>query len=194
MDADDQEQGSVQCSNSQEQAGKKVKKQVPQKTIDDFWNVFTTKFPGKVHTILPQNRYAKSKAAAEPKGTVYSQAALKSYDEARAECQAAVAKIAKECKRVNMRYRDPHFDIEFDLKKSKDDCLEGLVETQHPPFQPNSVKRVHVGPLSCHDWGISNSRTRIYLTTLNSTLTRLRPAMSVKEMMEIAGFFRLSAH
>ena len=121
---------------------RKVKKQVPQKTVDEFWEAFTTKFPGKVHTILPKNAYAKSKAAREPKGTVYGRSAGKSYEEAKADCVATVDKIAQECKRVNMRYRDPHFDIEFDLKSQKRDCLDGLVYSEEGT--PKSVKRVPV--------------------------------------------------
>ena len=120
-----------------------VKKQAPQKTVDDFWAAFTTKFPGKVHTIIPKNAYSKSKAAHEPKGTVCGQPALKSYEEARDECVATVEKIAKECERVNMRYRDPHFDIEFDLKNGKRDCLNGLL-IYPDAGTPKSVKRVHV--------------------------------------------------
>lgn len=118
-------------------------RRAPQKTVDQFWNIFTTKFPGKVSNILPENVYAKSKAANEPRGVVRGQAALKSYEETKSDCIAAVQKIAKECRRVNMRYRDPHFDIEFDLKWGRNDCLEGLV-SQGEPFQPNSVKRVPV--------------------------------------------------
>ena len=122
---------------------RKVKKQVPQKTVDDFWTAFTTKFPGKVHTIIPNNAYAKSKKKGQPKGTVYGQATLKSYDEAKADCIATVEMIAKECRRVNVRYRDSHFDIEFDLKSGKRDCLIGLLE--YPDAgRPKSVKRVHV--------------------------------------------------
>ena len=125
---------------------RKVKKQSPQKTVDDFWNKFTTSFPGKVHTILPQNGYAKARAARQPKGPAHDQGALKSYEEAKAECQAAVNQIAKECRRVNMRYRDPHFDIEFDLKQNNGpkECLEGLAPMDGEPFSPNSVKRVPV--------------------------------------------------
>lgn len=123
---------------------KKPKQQFPQTGVDNFWNKFATKFPGKVHTILPGDVFAKSKAAHGPKGVVHGQAALKSYDQARDECKAAVEKIAKECRRVNMRYRDPHFDIEFDLKWRKDDCLEGLGGWDGISFTPNSVKRVPV--------------------------------------------------
>ncbi|MCJ1418636.1 hypothetical protein MMC32_004984, partial [Xylographa parallela] len=117
--------------------------QTPQQTVNKFWDVFTTKFPGRVDRVLPDNVYAKSKAATEPRGVVHGQAALKSYEETRAECTRSVEKIAKECRRVNMRYRDPHFDIEFDLKQNKNDCLQGLVATNGEPLLPQSVKRVN---------------------------------------------------
>lgn len=129
---------------------RKVKKQVPQKTVDEFWEAFTTKFPGKVHTILPKNAYAKSKAAREPKGTVYGRCAGNSYKEAKADCTATVDKIAQECRRVNMRYRDPHFDIEFDLKSNKRDCLDGLL-IYEDAGRPKSVKRVHVSLVISQD-------------------------------------------
>jgi hypothetical protein len=119
----------------------------PQATVDHFWDIFTTKHPGRVKNVLPENIYAKSKAAHEPKGVVHGQAALKSYQETRQDCIAAVKKIAKECRRVNMRYRDPHFDIEFDLKWGKNDCLEGLVPGEGEPFGPKSVKRVPVSKI-----------------------------------------------
>ena len=125
---------------------KKVKKQFPQQTIDQFWDKFVTKFPGKVETILPSNIYAKSRAAKTPKGVVHGQAATKSYDEAKAECVEAVNKISKECRRVNMKYRDPHFDIDFDLKWNKRDCLDGLTVDRwdEEGLVPKSVKRVPV--------------------------------------------------
>jgi hypothetical protein len=69
------------------------------------------------------------------------------------ECRKRVQKLIKECKRVNMRYRDPSFDIDWDLKWEKGDCLNGLVRekfevNRHVFSNPNSsvpkaVKRVH---------------------------------------------------
>ena len=124
---------------------KKVKKQPPQKTVDQLWEAFTTKYPGKVHSILPNNVYAETKAAKVPKGVIHGEKAGKSYDEAAAECKFAVEKIAKECRRVNMKYRDPHFDIEFDLKTNVRDCLDGLVRGESTyDLAPKSVKRVTV--------------------------------------------------
>ncbi|KAL9016517.1 MAG: hypothetical protein Q9185_006138 [Variospora sp. 1 TL-2023] len=130
---------------------KKVKKRVPQRNVDEFWDKFTTKFPGidqvahkcsgKIYSILPANVYAKTKAAQSPVGLVHGQATGKSYDQAKAECKAAVESLAKECRRLNLKYRDPHFDIEFDLKRNKRDCLDSLEGTSNN-LKPKSVKRV----------------------------------------------------
>ena len=122
---------------------KKAKKRPPQAGVDEFWTKFQTSFPGKVETILPKNIYAKAKAAKNPKGSIPSQGAGKSYEEASAECIATVDKIAAECRRVNLKYRDPHFDIEWDLKRAKRDCLDGLVQSDWE-LAPRSVKRVAV--------------------------------------------------
>ncbi len=37
-----------------------------------------------------------------------------------------MAKIVKECRRLNQKYRDLHFDLEFDLKSNRRDCLDSL--------------------------------------------------------------------
>ena len=125
---------------------RKVRRQAPQKTIEEFWASFSTKYPGKVLNILPKNSFAQRKAAREPKGTVYAQGALRSYDDARAECIAAVQQLARECRRVNMRYRDAHFDIEFDLKTRSRRCLDGIMgyDPNDSP-RPRAVKRIPVG-------------------------------------------------
>lgn len=129
-----------------------VKKQAPQKSIDEFWNKFTTKHPGKIFTILPDNLYAKRAAAHAPKGSIPGKNALASYDEAVQSCKTKVAKIVKECRRLNQKYRDPHFDIEADFKRSQafpdipPDCLTSL-DKEQSDFQPMSVKRVEVRKL-----------------------------------------------
>lgn len=126
-----------------------VKKQAPQKSIDEFWNKFTTKHPGKIFTILPDNLYAKRAAAHAPKGSIPGKNALASYEEAVQACKNKVAKIVKECRRLNQKYRDPHFDIEADFKRSQaypdipPDCLTSL-DKEQSEFQPMSVKRVEV--------------------------------------------------
>lgn len=128
------------------------KHHAPQRGIDDFWDKFTTKHPGKIFTILPDNLYAKRAAAHAPKGAIPGVNALASYEQAVDSCRSKVAKIVKECRRLNQKYRDPHFDIEADFKRSQllpntpADCLTGL-DKEQADFQPMSVKRVEVGSI-----------------------------------------------
>ncbi|CAD6578019.1 MAG: hypothetical protein ASARMPRED_008495 [Alectoria sarmentosa] len=128
-------------SQSVHESSVSMRKQLPQRGVDEFWKKFTTKFPGKVHSILPADIYAKTKASRSTKGVVNCQIAVRSYDQAAAECKHAVEKIAKECRRVNHKYRDPHFDIEFDLKRKRRDCLDALGEVSDKAY-PRSVKRI----------------------------------------------------
>ncbi|OTB02778.1 hypothetical protein M426DRAFT_13201 [Hypoxylon sp. CI-4A] len=119
------------------------KQQTPQQAIDEFWGKFTTKTPGKATTIIPHNKYAERAARRSAKAIGTN--TQTSYEEAAAVCKAKVAKIAKECRRVNQKYRDPHFDLEFDLKWGSRDTLESLNNQREKPssdFKPKSVKRV----------------------------------------------------
>jgi hypothetical protein len=101
------------------------------------------RFPGKVFTVLPDNPYARKKAAKTPHGTVSGQRAAKSYEEARAECEKDVNRIIRECRRLNQKYRDLHFDIEWDLKSGQRNCLDGL-STPGDSMKPKGVKRITV--------------------------------------------------
>ena len=120
---------------------KKALNQTPQETIEEFWQKFNSKKPGKAVTILPDTSYAKRTAARTPKGAIEGQKTYVSFEEAAATCKAKVDKIIKECRRVNQKYRDPHFDIEFDLKWGNKDCLRGLLEAETDKW-PESAKRV----------------------------------------------------
>lgn len=109
---------------------------------------FTTKYPGKVLSILPADIYAKTKVSKNHMGAARGQVTAKSYDQAASECKIAVEKIAKECRRVNHKYRDSHFDIEFDLKRGPRDCLDSLeANSESETLQPKSVKRVTVSSM-----------------------------------------------
>ena len=119
----------------------KKKKQAPQAAIDEFWKKFTTTTPGKAVTILPDKFYANRAAASAPKGKVADQKTSTRYEDAVANCKEKVQKIAAECRRVNQKYRDAHFDIEFDLKWGNKDCLSGLLDEESDKW-PRSVKRV----------------------------------------------------
>ncbi|KAI9793295.1 MAG: hypothetical protein M1833_000794 [Piccolia ochrophora] len=123
----------------------KRRKANPQKTVDAFWERFTTKSPGHVSTVLPENLYAKRAAAHAPKGVVPGHNAVASFDEAAETCRIKVEKIAKECRRVNQKYRDVHFDIELDLKYNNKDCLNGLLSDEDAGRWPRSAKRVGEG-------------------------------------------------
>ena len=119
----------------------------PRLALQAYASQFTTKYPGKVHSVLPADIYAKSKASKTKKGTVSGQVTAKSYDQAASECKHAVEKIARECRRVNHKYRDPHFDIEWDLKRDRRDCLDGLEIDDEDRSWPKSVKRIPVSTL-----------------------------------------------
>ncbi|KAH6605563.1 calpain family cysteine protease [Trichoderma cornu-damae] len=126
---------------------KVMKLQTPQEAIDVFWTKFTTKAPGKATTVIPQNPYTAGVARKSAKAASSSTAARASYEAAAAICRAKVEKIVKECRRVNKKYRDPHFDLEADLKLCRRDCLESLsnlnsVDNPGKDFKPGTAKRV----------------------------------------------------
>ncbi|KAI1628842.1 hypothetical protein EDD37DRAFT_23259 [Exophiala viscosa] len=127
--------------NRPPQIRRKPRKLTPQDAVQQYWDRLDSKYPGKVFTVLPNNPYARKKAAKIPHGTVHGQRAAKSYEEARAECIKDVDRIIKECRRLNQKYRDPHFDIEWDLKSKNRNCLDGL-SVIGDSMKPKGVKRV----------------------------------------------------
>ena len=128
---------------------KKASKGIPaQQSIDRFWKKFTTKNPGKLFTVLPDNLYAKRAAvqASRKVGTLKN--AVASYEQAASTCKAKVEKIAQDCRRLNQKYKDTHFDIEFDFMqwqwgRRTEDCLVAL-NADHADLRPMSVKRIEV--------------------------------------------------
>lgn len=136
---------------------RKVDRYAPQEGVNRFWSRFYAKYPGKVFNILPENPYAQ-KIATSSKDVAQAQRAVRSYEQAKEECIRDVKRIIRECRRINQKYRDPHFDIESDLKKNKRYCLEGL---KPPPsseeYFPKAVKRVTVR-LGAHRIRRINSR------------------------------------
>ncbi|KAH0551375.1 hypothetical protein GP486_007411, partial [Trichoglossum hirsutum] len=105
--------------------------QAPQEVVDSFWTAFKTQTPGKVFTVLPDNYYVKEAAAARPIGAVSGTTTTRSFEQAADACREKVQKISKECRRVNQKYRDTHFDVEYDLRASVPGnrfCLDGLNE------------------------------------------------------------------
>ncbi|RPA96764.1 cysteine proteinase [Choiromyces venosus 120613-1] len=89
-------------------------------------------------TILPKNKLADAAAANLPHGATKSVIATQSFHEAVEHCKAKVAKIAKECRSANRKYRDFHFDLRNDGRH----CLDGLTEELESELHPAGVARV----------------------------------------------------
>lgn len=79
-------------------------------------------------SIIPQQDGFSERAAkrASAKCLAPARTTQQSYEDAAAQCRHKVAQIVKECRRVNQKYRDPHFDLEIDLKLNRRDCLDSL--------------------------------------------------------------------
>lgn len=137
---------------------KKKKKYVaPQDTIDKLWSRFSVSKFSKATKVLPNaapfSRGTSAKTVIVPPPGPQNQLVSEDFERAVQECRAKVRKLVKECRRVNMRYRDPSFDIDWDLKWEKGNCLNTLAETRfevckHALSNPSSsgpraVKRVH---------------------------------------------------
>lgn len=132
---------------------KKKKTLPPQETINKIWSRFSAPKFSQATTILPfASPPSKTKAAPSvPKRD--NLLVSEDFEKAVQECRTRVKKLVRECKRVNMRYRDPEFDIDWDLKWAKGYCLNGLGGRKfdltgrmlaNPSSKiPKSVKRVH---------------------------------------------------
>lgn len=78
----------------------------PQESINSNWDKFSKKQFSKALTVLP---FAPAQASTSgERGNELLQAG---YDRAAEECRRKVRKLITECKRVNMRYRDPGWDL-----------------------------------------------------------------------------------
>lgn len=120
----------------------------PQEKLDQFWDVFEPEYLGKINRILPTSLLESSPAASKQAGD-RSHKAFHSYEDAKARCIRDVKRIARECRAHNIRYTDPHFDIERDLKITRRrDCLDGLYNyttsgsSSSEKYHPTDVKRV----------------------------------------------------
>ncbi|KAI4257735.1 MAG: hypothetical protein L6R42_005478 [Xanthoria sp. 1 TBL-2021] len=87
----------------------------PQLAVDKFWRDFTTKKPGKPFNILPGHVRAKRAAIKASIDAETPTNAVASYEQAAAACRAETDSIVRDCLRMNQKYKDPDFDIEWDL-------------------------------------------------------------------------------
>ncbi|KAI1154550.1 hypothetical protein F4825DRAFT_448455 [Nemania diffusa] len=134
-------------TSSSNQKKKKKRKPPPQQSINKIWRRFATKKYTKALSVLPFDPVPLPSTTEGPNEFLSA-----GYERAREECSRRVKKIIQECKRVNTRYRDPGFDLDWDLKMSKGNCLNYLGSTKFDMTNtrystttsvPKSVKRVH---------------------------------------------------
>lgn len=95
----------------------------PQDAINDFWESLITKKPAKVTKIFPSSLYSHLLPPKRKPGTSTGKNAAESYESAAAECRARVKRAVRECHRVNEKFTDPEFNIEYLGNKN---CLQGL--------------------------------------------------------------------
>lgn len=93
-------------NNTQTQKKKKKTKPPPQQSINKIWRHFSAKKFSRALSVLP---FDPVPLPAEPERS--NELLSASYDRAAEECRRKVQKIIRECRRVNMRYRDPGWDV-----------------------------------------------------------------------------------
>ncbi|KAH8673536.1 hypothetical protein BX600DRAFT_508788 [Xylariales sp. PMI_506] len=134
-------------SNNQNQKKKKKRRPSPQRSINRIWRHFAAKKFTKALAILPFDPVPLPATPERPNELLSA-----SYDRAVDECRRKVKKIIQECRRVNTRYRDPGWDIDWDLKMVKGSCLNylgsnkfdvGAPRVSSSTSVPKAVKRVH---------------------------------------------------
>ncbi|KAM5354596.1 hypothetical protein ACJ41O_001243 [Fusarium nematophilum] len=151
-ESDDPRRPQVQpptTTNTNDQKKKKKKKKLPpQKSINRIWKKFSKRKFHKALAVLPFDPVQPPSISGQS-----NELLSEDYERAAEECRRKVTKIIKECKRVNMRYRDPGWDLDWDLKYEKGNCLNSL---SYKIFElnsttllsskasvPKAVKRVH---------------------------------------------------
>ena len=137
---------------------KKKKALPPQETINKIWRRFSARKFSKATVLLPfaANEHSEDHPKKPHPPSIPERTNLlvsEDFERAVQECRSRVKKLVKECKRVNMRYRDPDFDIDWDLKWEKGYCLnrlggskfevDGRAFTRITSNVPKAVKRVH---------------------------------------------------
>jgi flagellar biosynthesis GTPase FlhF len=135
-------------SNSNDQKKKKKKRLPPQQSINRTWKRFSSRKFSTTLSVLPFDPVDAPAIADRPNELLWD-----GYDRAAEECKRKVDKIVRDCKRVNMRYRDPGWDLDWDLKYEKGHCLNSLGTQKFELNRttllsssatvPKAVKRVH---------------------------------------------------
>lgn len=135
-------------TNNNDQKKKKKKKLPPQQSINKIWKRFSKRKFHKALAVLPFDPVLPPAVSERPNERLWD-----GYHRAAAECRSKVEKIVRECRRINTRYRDPGFDLDFDFKYEKGHCLNYLGAQKwelnrttlmsSSATVPKAVKRVH---------------------------------------------------
>ncbi|PHH64762.1 hypothetical protein CDD81_4024 [Ophiocordyceps australis] len=133
-------------TNTDDKKKLRKKRLLPQQSINKNWKRFSNRKFNKALCILPFDPI--SPASSDRPNELLSDG----YDRAVEECKRKVQKIIQECRRVNMRYRDSTWDLDWDLKYQKGHCLNSLGSQQFELSKtallrskdsvPKAVKRV----------------------------------------------------
>jgi hypothetical protein len=88
---------------------KKKKKPLlsPQTSINNIWRCFSSPRPQQALTVLPLDQPEKAALNGNHSNELLTEGRLRAVT----QCQRKVNEIVKECKRVNMRYRDRDWDL-----------------------------------------------------------------------------------
>ncbi|KAK1833638.1 hypothetical protein QBC39DRAFT_345707 [Podospora conica] len=91
---------------------KKKKKLPPQQNINRIWK----RFSNKALSVLPFDPVLPPTISEQS-----NELLIAGYERAAEECRRKVKMMIQEGKRVNMRYRDPDWDVDWDLTMGKED-------------------------------------------------------------------------
>ena len=141
----------IQLMPPPEEEGRKKKKpkKHPQDALKQLWKNYDPEYHGKITQILPDPVPTYTALPTQPK---LSQNASESYKAARDRCERDVNLIITECRAINQKYTDVHFDLERDLKVTwQRNCIKGLVE-DGTSYDPADVKRVTVSANLRPEW------------------------------------------
>jgi hypothetical protein len=93
-------------NNNNDQKKKKKRRLPPQQSINRIWKKFSNRKFNAALSVLPFDPVAPPATADRPNELLWD-----SYERAAEECRRKVEKIVRDCRRINMRYRDPGFDL-----------------------------------------------------------------------------------
>ncbi|KAM0324413.1 hypothetical protein ACHAQA_008195 [Verticillium albo-atrum] len=138
----------VATTSTTDKKAKKKKKPLPQQSINRIWKTFQKRNFNTALAVLPFDPVPPPVSPERPNELMSA-----GYERAVEECRRKVKKIIQECRRVNQRYRDPGWDLDWDLKWYKGHCLNRLGATDwlvnkatlsdSSATVPKAVKRVH---------------------------------------------------